>query len=191
MPERRVALPVKRIGDEAAQFVLHAVQVLVNERELGIHRGSGLVEVAAPGALDAQRYAAGGDDVQDLLHQVVRFEKSGDGSLHLLVVDIAQDGFLGRRIEGAQISRRHAAFAQIILANFLRSRRLFIDDDEYLIGRLGECRAGRQQEKQQNRKYPRRDHVTASLSYKYGRGKANLTVFAKLVETKSDCRNGF
>ncbi len=75
-------------------------------------------------------------------------EELTDGSSDVAFVDLAGDLFARRRIDSTEIRKRNAALLQIIFTDLAGVFRLFVYDDQNLIGGLRVERAGGQRQHQ-------------------------------------------
>jgi hypothetical protein len=126
----------ERVADGTGERNGGAVQLFVEQGQFGIDGGPGLAELIAF-AIDAEGNALGGDDVEDRFGQFVAGKAAADGVFDRGVVEGSGDVVLGRRVDGADVVRGNGAFAGVVAADGGGDGGLFVDDDQYLGGRLG------------------------------------------------------
>ena len=136
MPEGDVAPAEEGVADRAYGVDGAPVQFRVEEGQFGIDRGVGLLELFAF-AVDAERDALGGDDVEDQLGQFATGKAAADGGFDRGIIDRARDFFVGTGVDGADVRGGDGAFGGVILADRGGDGRLSVDDDEDLGGGLG------------------------------------------------------
>ncbi len=134
MAEHRVGFSEKRIGDAGRHRVGTAVQIGIDQRELGIHGGgfAGNAQVAA----DLQRDSVRCDDVENFLGELVAAQVVFDGASDLIVVFGAQDLFIRGGVDPANVGSGNVAAFGVIFADLARERGGLIDYDENRAGLL-------------------------------------------------------
>lgn len=130
MRENRVFSSEERVGKATVQLVWPtAFHVEVEQREFAIDRRP----VPANGfvAVDPERSAKRGNDVENLLDKMLFAQTSRDRRDDLGVVESAGNRLVLGRVDRTQIRLRHSAASSVIFRDAAGNRRILVDDDQY------------------------------------------------------------